>query len=204
MPVRIKMLLLWRLGRHLAQLIELSVTGTKTPIVVVANKCSRFSVCKTLFSFTMEIKLENLLSVRGILGTRNLFIELTTIFSQVGRVVPRDVDVSSFVSAEEYKQFFSDFTAFDISLLDNYKDKWVLVPTPVNIYLGEVFSFYLTCTNDSIQEVMTNVHIRIDMQSGNRAIFLKEFNIETLDAKATIDTVLGHEIKEPFTHVYVF
>ncbi|KAH9388713.1 Trafficking protein particle complex subunit 13 [Tyrophagus putrescentiae] len=133
----------------------------------------------------MEIKLENLLSVR------------------VGRVVPRDVDVSSFVSAEEYKQFFSDFTAFDISLLDNYKDKWVLVPTPVNIYLGEVFSFYLTCTNDSIQEVMTNVHIRIDMQSGNRAIFLKEFNIETLDAKATIDTVLGHEIKEPFTHVLI-
>lgn len=118
-------------------------------------------------------------------------------------MVPRDVDVSSFVSAEEYKQFFSDFTAFDISLLDNYKDKWVLVPTPVNIYLGEVFSFYLTCTNDSIQEVMTNVHIRIDMQSGNRAIFLKEFNIETLDAKATIDTVLGHEIKEPFTHVLI-
>lgn len=116
--------------------------------------------------------------------------------------MPRNVDVSSFVSAKEYKQFFNDFTSFDISLLDNYKDKWSLVPTPYfNIYLGEVFSFYLTCTNDSIQEVMTNVHVRIDMQSGNRAIFLKEFTIETLDAKATVDQLLSNEIKEPFTHV---
>jgi len=134
----------------------------------------------------MEIKLENLLSVR------------------VGRVVSREVDVSSFISTEEYNQYFSDVSSFDITLPEHFKDKWVLVPNPYfNIYLGEVFSFYLTCTNDSIQEIMSNVNIRIDIQTGNRAILLKEFSSETLDAKASIDTILGHEIKEPCTHVLI-
>ena len=109
--------------------------------------------------------------------------------------------MSSFITPEEYNHFFSD-VSFDLSLPEHYKDRWLLVPNQYfNIYLGEVFSFFITCTNDSIQEVMSNVCVRIDMQTGNRAIFLKEFNVETLDAKASIDTILSHEVKEPFTHV---
>lgn len=151
------------------------------------------------------IKPEALLSVRGksLVVIRSVAIYFVIQFTLVGRVVSRETDVTSFVSATEYEQFFSDIPSFDISLPDNLKEKWRLVPPPPNVYLGEVLSLYLTCTNDSIQDVMTNVEIRIDMQSGNRASFLKEFTLETLDAKASIDAVLSHEIKEQFTHVYV-
>ncbi|KAI2801017.1 hypothetical protein RDWZM_003932 [Blomia tropicalis] len=136
----------------------------------------------------MEIKLENLLSVR------------------VGRVVSREVDVSSFVSVDEYNQYFSDGSTSltDISLSDQYKEKWLLVPNQFfNIYLGEVFSFYITCTNDSTQEMMTNVSIQLDMQINNRAIFVKKFNLNTLDAKKSVEDILSHEIKEPFPHVLI-
>lgn len=48
---------------------------------------------------------------------------------------------------------------------------------------------------------MTNVSVRIDMQINNRAIVLKELNIEKLDAKASLDEILSYEIKEPHIHV---
>lgn len=122
----------------------------------------------------------------------------------MGRVVSREVDVSSFVSVDEYNQYFSDGSTSltDISLSDQYKEKWLLVPNQFfNIYLGEVFSFYITCTNDSTQEMMTNVSIQLDMQINNRAIFVKKFNLNTLDAKKSVEDILSHEIKEPFPHV---
>ena len=154
----------------------------------------------------MEIKAENLLSVRGeypfLTNIDEIIIVCFKTKILVGRVVSREVDVSSFTSTEEYNQFFSDFSSFDISLPDHYKEKWILVPNSYFlIYLGESFSFYLNFINDSIQEVMTDVTIRIDIQTGNRATFLKEFNLENLDAKSSIDTVLSHEVKEPCTHV---
>lgn len=60
---------------------------------------------------------------------------------------------------------------------------------------------FINCTNDSIQELMTNVSVRIDMQINNRAVVLKELNIEKLDAKANLDEILSYEIKEPHIHV---
>ena len=48
---------------------------------------------------------------------------------------------------------------------------------------------------------MTNVSVRIDMQINNRAVVLKELNIEKLDAKANLDEILSYEIKEPHIHV---
>ncbi|KAH9521307.1 Trafficking protein particle complex subunit 13 [Dermatophagoides farinae] len=134
----------------------------------------------------MEIKPENLLSVR------------------VARVVSRKTDVSSFITADEYNHYFSNPTIDNIILPDQYKNDWIIVPNPYNtIYLGEIFSLFINCTNDSIQELMTNVSVRIDMQINNRAVVLKELNIEKLDAKANLDEILSYEIKEPHIHVLI-
>src|SRR5690625_4474644 len=102
----------------------------------------------------MEIKPENLLSVRGLWILFQLVRFLSVHSFTVGRVVARKVDVSSFVTAEEYGQFFRNnhSTIESLPLPENVQSDWVLVPNSYsNIYLGEVFSFYINCTNDSIQ-----------------------------------------------------
>lgn len=160
----------------------------------------------------MEIKPENLLSVRGLFlfffeeknfllkKIQNLMINLS--IQTVARVVSRKTDVNSFITADEYNHYFSNPTIDNIILPDQYKNDWIIVPNPYNtIYLGEIFSLFINCTNDSIQELMTNVSVRIDMQINNRAVVLKELNIEKLDAKANLDEILSYEIKEPHIHV---
>ncbi|UXI17861.1 Ribonuclease Z [Sarcoptes scabiei] len=134
----------------------------------------------------MEIKPENLLSVR------------------VGRVVPKRTDVLSFISQEEFDQFFSSTTIDLLHLSDQYQQEWIIVPnTYSKVYLGEMFSFVINLTNDSVLEPMLNVHVRIDMQINNRAIFLKELNFDRLDAKTIVDNIISYEIKEVHCHTLI-
>lgn len=153
----------------------------------------------------MEIKPENLLSVQGNRNYFNRLINYQFVFDiLVGRVVSKNVDVSSFMTNEEYSQYFNTNTIENLILPDHYRNNWIIVPSPYNsIHLGEMFSFYINCTNDSIQEIMTNVTLRIDLQVNNKAISLKELNVEKLDAKANFDDILSYEIKEPQIHVLI-
>ena len=106
------------------------------------------------------------------------------------------------MSPEEYYQYFNLVSIEQQPLPDHLKDDWLFVPTPfANVYLGEMFSFYVKCTNDSIQDIMSDVTVRIDMQIGNNAIFLKELKTDKLDAKSVIDTVLSYEIKDQSNHL---
>lgn len=119
----------------------------------------------------------------------------------VGRVVPKRTDVLSFISQEEFDQFFSSTTIDLLHLSDQYQQEWIIVPnTYSKVYLGEMFSFVINLTNDSVLEPMLNVHVRIDMQINNRAIFLKELNFDRLDAKTIVDNIISYEIKEVHCH----
>lgn len=118
-------------------------------------------------------------------------------------MVPREVDVSSFVTPDEHNQYFNFVSIDQQSLPDHFKDDWLFVSNIYSsIYLGEMFSFYIKCTNDSIQEAMNNVSVKIDIQIGNKVVHLKELQTESLDAKSSMDAILTHEIKDLLNHRY--
>lgn len=71
-----------------------------------------------------------------------------------------------------------------------------------NVYLGETFSFYICCTNDSVSENVSDVCVRVELQVGNHRMFnVGEGKADILDAKQSIDDVMKHEVKELGAHV---
>lgn len=122
------------------------------------------------------------------------------------RVLPRQVDVSELVTPEEYQQLFQEANnAVDaVTLPDHLKNDWLAVPLSYfRVFLGETFSFYIIGTNDSTMEAMVDVSIRIDMQIGNTATFLKELKLDRLEAKMNLDSLFAYEIKEASTHMLI-
>lgn len=80
---------------------------------------------------------------------------------------------------------------------------WKFLPKSYSqIYLGETFTFYVKSVNDSVNEPVTNVIVRIDMQlSSNRVINVGERRMDQLDCKQGIHMLLQHEVKEMGSNV---
>lgn len=73
-----------------------------------------------------------------------------------------------------------------------------------NVYLGETFSFYLCCTNDSVSESVNEVTVRVELQVGShRVLFIGEGKADILDAKQSIEDIMKHEVKELGAHVLI-
>jgi hypothetical protein len=121
----------------------------------------------------------------------------------VGRVVSKETEVKHFISIEEYNSFVgSDNSLETLNLPQSFADNWRLLPQNFgNVYLGETFSFFMNCTNDSVKEVVTDVVIRVDLQVGNRAVNIGESKASILDAKQSLNDIMKHEVKELGPHV---
>lgn len=91
------------------------------------------------------------------------------------------------------------------NLPSNFSNDWVLLPkTFSQIYLGEVFSFYLKSCSLSQDEVLTDVKIRIDMQlASNRVVNIAEIKRTKLEPLEALHHILHHEVKEMGSNVYV-
>ena len=122
-------------------------------------------------------------------------------------MVPNDIArVSSFLTRSEIDSFFKleDNMEWD-KLPEELTNDWKFLPKSYSqIYLGETFSFYVKSVNDSVNEKVTNVVVRIDMQlSSNRVINIGERRVDCLDSKEMIHQLLQHEVKEMGSNVWV-
>lgn len=71
------------------------------------------------------------------------------------------------------------------------------------VYLGETISFFVACVNDAETEQLSDVTIRVDLQTTSRVVMIIEQKLATLDAGKSHGVVLHHEIKEMGGSVYV-
>jgi hypothetical protein len=73
-----------------------------------------------------------------------------------------------------------------------------------DIYLGESISFYVCVTNDSIQEDVVDLNVRVDLQlANNRVDALNTYQTEKLEAKNSVHNVIDHEVTDLDKHLYV-
>lgn len=73
-----------------------------------------------------------------------------------------------------------------------------------NIYLGEIFSSYLSVHNGSNQ-LVKNVTVKADLQTSTQIISLSgnSGGMKGLAPDSTVDEVIHHEVKEIGTHILV-
>ncbi|WKX92912.1 hypothetical protein Q1695_010719 [Nippostrongylus brasiliensis] len=72
-----------------------------------------------------------------------------------------------------------------------------------NIYLGETFTFYVNCVNESDQKV-TDVSVKCELQTNSQRVSLSS-NIHdvVLEAKGCSGQIISHEVKEIGQHITV-
>ncbi|CAH1953793.1 unnamed protein product [Acanthoscelides obtectus] len=82
--------------------------------------------------------------------------------------------------------------------------QFLLLPqTPVNIYLGEIFSSYICVYSESKQPV-TNVSVKVDLQTSSQRLPLSANPpTPTLGTDETVNIVIHHEVKEIGTHILI-
>ncbi|PIO56707.1 hypothetical protein TELCIR_21892 [Teladorsagia circumcincta] len=70
-----------------------------------------------------------------------------------------------------------------------------------NIYLGETFTFYVNCTNESDQKV-TDVSVKCDLQTNSQRVSLNS-NIHevVLEGGKCSGQIISHEVKEIGQHM---
>ncbi|KAE9416840.1 hypothetical protein Angca_006558, partial [Angiostrongylus cantonensis] len=72
-----------------------------------------------------------------------------------------------------------------------------------NIYLGETFTFYVNCVNESDQKV-TDVSVKCDLQTNSQRLTLpSNIHDAVLEAKMCSGQVISHEIKEIGQHILI-
>lgn len=87
-------------------------------------------------------------------------------------------------------------------LPDHLLNEWKVLPQNFgNVYLGETFSFCLCCTNDSVEAIITDAVIRIDLQVGNKVQNIGEAKCANVDVKQSFYEIMKHEVKELGPHV---
>ncbi|CAI4229240.1 unnamed protein product [Auanema sp. JU1783] len=81
---------------------------------------------------------------------------------------------------------------------------YVVVPHMFeNVYLGETFSFYVHCVNESDQRV-TDVSVTCELQTNSQRVSLScSLEDKSLEAGEAIGQVLSHEIKELGQHIVI-
>ncbi|WKX92914.1 hypothetical protein Q1695_010719 [Nippostrongylus brasiliensis] len=72
-----------------------------------------------------------------------------------------------------------------------------------NIYLGETFTFYVNCVNESDQKV-TDVSVKCELQTNSQRVSLSS-NIHdvVLEAKGCSGQIISHEVKEIGQHILI-
>lgn len=124
----------------------------------------------------------------------------------VNRVVRRDADVSHFMDPEEFEKLLALEDNFDSECInEELNSKFRRLPRHLfQAFLGETFWFSLMVVNDSVKDPMTDVVVKIDMQTCNdRVVDIGMIKSPFLDAKQSLNDVLKHEVKEPGGHVSV-
>nr|CAI5832264.1 unnamed protein product [Callosobruchus analis] len=82
--------------------------------------------------------------------------------------------------------------------------QFLLLPqTPVNIYLGEIFSSYICVFSESKQTV-SNVSVKVDLQTSSQRLPLSTNPpTPTLGPDENVNIVIHHEVKEIGTHILI-
>ena len=99
---------------------------------------------------------------------------------------------------------FSTNTPKNLSTNPNIPSATLLLPSTFgSIYLGEVFSSYLSINNESLV-TQHNVKIKAELQTSTQRFTLYEdINPETLGQKQSKECIVTHEIKELGVHILV-
>lgn len=145
-----------------------------------------------------------LLSLKGNLESVGIQLISSLFEFAVQRVVSQKANTAAFLSQQEIETYLTLEDDFDCDKLpEHLSSEWRFLPKNYGqIYLGETFSFYTRCTNDSVTELVKDVSLRVDLQlTSNRVIFLGEHKIDTLDSKGTLHELMHHEVKEMGTNV---
>nr|CAH7722394.1 unnamed protein product [Callosobruchus chinensis] len=82
--------------------------------------------------------------------------------------------------------------------------QFLLLPqTPVNIYLGEIFSSYI-CVFSETKQSVSNVSVKVDLQTSSQRLPLSANPpTPTLGSDENVNIVIHHEVKEIGTHILI-
>lgn len=82
--------------------------------------------------------------------------------------------------------------------------QFLLLPqSPVNIYLGEIFSSYI-CVYSESQQIVNNINVKVDLQTSSQRLNLSSTpSTPQLKPDETVNIVIHHEVKEIGTHILV-
>ena len=137
---------------------------------------------------------------------------------RVHRVVPRDTSSLDFLTPEERVTFFTpdaapahvdataegpsaaqegETTAEAAELGPEVAAEWQFLPRAYGqVYLGELFSFYVRVINDSPERTVTGIGVRVDLQVTNRVINLCDSRKDSLKPGGAFNQLIQHEVKE--------
>lgn len=118
---------------------------------------------------------------------------------RVHRVVPRNTGSLDFLTSSEKEVFFAPEESEDgqEEMSPEYVTEWQFLPRSYGqIYLGEMFSFYVKTSNDSEAKLVTDLCVRIDLQVATRVINLCDSRREELPPGQAFHQLIHHEIKE--------
>lgn len=122
---------------------------------------------------------------------------------RVHRVVPRRTESLDFLTQSEKEVFFAPESEMESEeMWSDYSADWQFLPRAYGqIYLGEMFSFFVKTSNDSDGTRVTDLSVRIDLQVTTRVINLCDSRKEELLPHQSFPQLLHHEIKEMGSNV---
>uniref|UniRef100_A0A1I7XU72 NAC-A/B domain-containing protein n=1 Tax=Heterorhabditis bacteriophora TaxID=37862 RepID=A0A1I7XU72_HETBA len=91
--------------------------------------------------------------------------------------------------------FYSVFICFVHRIIDNING------SIINIYLGETFTFYVNCVNESDQKV-TDISVKCDLQTNSQRMTLPcNVHDAELEGGQGVGQIISHEVKEIGQHI---